>query len=204
MSSEAYEENNKVPKFIRVIYELLEVVIPAFVIVVFINIFMFRQTEVHQTSMTNTLQEGDRVIILPLVPSYDELKIGDIIVSHPSNFEEPIIKRLIAKEGQTVDVRAGIVYVDDEMLSEPYIRNYKGIGTYTPVYNILSEIYEDLKTEDLMQFPLTVPEQCVFAMGDNRLGSVDSRYKKVGFIKREDIIGKAALRIFPFNKFGLL
>lgn len=204
MSNEAYETNDKISKFVRVIYELLEVVIPAFVIVVFVNIFMFRQTEVHQTSMTNTLQEGDRVIILPLVPSYDDLKVGDIMVSHPSNFEEPIIKRIIAKEGQTVDVREGIVYVDDQKLSEPYIRNYKGLGTYTPVYDILSEIYEDLKLDELMQFPLTVPEGCVFAMGDNRLGSVDSRYKKVGFIKKEDILGKAALRIFPFNKFGLI
>ena len=94
------------------------------------------------------------------------------------------VKRIIATEGQTVDIRGGKVYVDGNELSEEYINGQTFI------------------TDSAVKYPFTVSEGCVFVMGDNREHSSDSRVARVGEIPREAILGKSQLRVFPFNAIG--
>ena len=113
---------------------------------------------------------------------------GDVVVVDSFiNYGKPLVKRVIAKGGDTVDINVeqGLVYVNGEALDEPYVPE----GT--------------LSTGN-MEFPLTVPEGTLFLMGDNRQHSTDSRSSDVGFIDERDILGKVVLRIYPFNKIGLI
>lgn len=133
------------------------------------------------TSMTNTLQNGDYLLILSNI-FYREPKYGDIIVASKDTFDNgsPIVKRVIATEGQTVDIDfdAGIVYVDGVALEEPYTRTATNI-------------------QEGVSFPLTVEEGCVFVMGDNRNGSRDSRYPGIGLIDKREIRGKVIFLFLP-------
>ena len=95
------------------------------------------------------------------------------------------VKRVIATEGQTVDIRDGAVYVDGEALDEPYI---KGV-TYP--------------TDIAVEFPQTVEEGYVFVMGDNREHSSDSRVSSLGQVNEKALLGKSQIRVFPFNQIGL-
>jgi len=110
-----------------------------------------------------------------------------VVVDSYINYGKPLVKRVIAKGGDTVDidVEQGLVYVNGEALDEPYVPE----GT--------------LSTGNV-EFPLTVPEGTLFLMGDNRQHSTDSRSSDVGFIDERDILGKVVLRIYPFNKIGLI
>ncbi len=94
------------------------------------------------------------------------------------------VKRVIATEGQTVDLRDGKVYVDGELLDEPY---YSG-----ETYSIDSTVH----------YPVTVEEGCIFVMGDNRGHSLDSRSSQLGQVQDEAVLGKSQLRIFPFDSIG--
>ena len=149
--------------------------------IVIVFILVFRMVIVSGSSMYATLWDGDWLILLSNV-FYQEPEYGDIIVACKDSFNdgEAIIKRVIATEGQTVDIDfdEGIVYVDGVALSEPY--------TFTPT-NI----------QEGMEFPLTVEEGCVFAMGDNRNESLDSRNPRIGQIDRREILGKALFLIYP-------
>jgi signal peptidase I len=131
--------------------------------------------------MNSTLLDGDWILLLGNV-LYTEPKFGDIIVASKDSFDngKPIIKRVIATEGQTVDIdfNAGIVYVDGVALVEPY--------TNTPT-NISEGI----------QFPLTVSEGCIFVMGDNRNISKDSRSTQIGLIDCREVLGKALFVFVP-------
>ena len=99
----------------------------------------------------------------------------------------PIVKRVIATEGQTVDIdfSTGEVRVDGEVQDEPYINE----PTLT-------------NFDDGLTYPVTVPEGCVFLMGDNRNHSSDSRYAPIGCVETDNILGKVILRIFPFSRIG--
>ena len=136
--------------------------------------------------MYPTLHDKDRIILSAFVI---EPKQGDIVVTcQPSAFsyiESTLVKRVIATEGQSVDIDfdQGIVYVDGEALDEPYVNEL---------------------THDRESFaPLTVPEDYVFVMGDNRNASTDSRDYRVGLIREDYIMGKALFRIAPFGQFKI-
>ena len=135
--------------------------------------------------MATTLNDTDRVVVqcAGYKPDYGDI----IVVDSYSNYGKPLVKRIIAMEGDTVDIdfSTGEVSVNGEILSEPYT------STGTTVQHDVA-------------FPLTVNEGCVFVLGDNRSVSLDSRSSEVGLIDVRDILGKAVLRIYPFKEFGTI
>ena len=144
-------------------------------------LLVFRIVVVSGSSMYHTLLNGDYLLLLSNT-FYTDPQAGDIVVISKESFDDgaAIVKRIIATEGQTVDIdfSEGCVFVDGEVLDEPY--------TYTPT-----------NTNGGVEFPLTVPQGCVFVMGDNRNGSRDSRYPEIGFVDKREILGKAIYLILP-------
>ena len=161
----------------------MQSIVSALVACILIFVFLCRTVGVVGPSMQNTLIEGDRLIVSNFLykPKY-----GDIVVLRKASFkDDAIIKRVIATEGQTVDIDfyEGVVYVDGVALDEPY--------TASPTYD----------PEDFSG-PIEVPEGCIFVMGDNRNHSTDSRDGRIGVIDTRCVIGKALFRITPVSKFG--
>lgn len=158
---------------------MLAVIIVAFLLV-------FRLVVVSGSSMYSTLWDGDWMLVLSNT-LYREPEYGDIVVVCKDSFNdgEPIIKRVIATEGQTVDIDfvSGTVFVDGKMLDEDY--------TFTPT-----------NRNSGMEFPLTVEAGCVFALGDNRNDSLDSRYPAIGQIDKREILGKALFLFYPGTNEG--
>lgn len=149
--------------------------------VLLVFMFLFRMVVVSGPSMMQTLQDGDSLLLLSNV-LYRNPKCGDIVVASKDSFKdgEPIIKRVIATEGQTVDIdfEQGIVYVDGVALDEPYT-------------NTSTTLFQGV------EFPLTVNEGCVFVLGDNRDDSMDSRSPRIGQIDKRELLGKAIFLAFP-------
>lgn len=165
----------------RDLYEWVQSLVGSVLVVVAIFTFVIRMMGVDGHSMLNTLQHGDRLLVVNSM-LYHDYKYGDIVILRKNGVfdDDPIVKRVIAVEGQTVDIdfTEGIVYVDGEALEEDYIRE--------PTY-----------TAEGTEFPLTVPEGSIFVMGDNRNGSSDSRDYRLGTMDTRYVIGKAAFLIFP-------
>jgi signal peptidase I len=150
-------------------------------IFMFVYILCFRSVVVVGHSMHDTLVNGDRILLINNL-LYQDPQRGDIIVASKDSFRngECIIKRVIATEGQEVDIdfEKGIVYVDGEAIPEPYL--------YTKTHE-----------QEGVRFPLVVPEGCLFVMGDNRKESMDSRSPAIGFIDKREILGKAVFIMIP-------
>ena len=165
----------------RDLYEWVQSLVGSVLVVVAIFTFVIRMMGVDGHSMLNTLQHGDRLLVVNSM-LYHNYEYGDIVILRKNGVfdDDPIVKRVIAVEGQTVDIdfAEGIVYVDGEALEEDYIRE--------PTY-----------TAEGTEFPLTVPEGSIFVMGDNRNGSSDSRDYRLGTVDTRYVIGKAAFLIFP-------
>ena len=165
----------------RDLYEWVQSLVGSVLVVVAIFTFVIRMMGVDGHSMLNTLQHGDRLLVVNSM-LYHDYKYGDIVILRKNGVfdDDPIVKRVIAVEGQTVDIdfAEGIVYVDGEALEEDYIRE--------PTY-----------TAEGTEFPLSVPEGSIFVMGDNRNGSSDSRDYRLGTVDTRYVIGKAAFLIFP-------
>jgi len=174
------------------VFEWSQAIIIALVIALIIKTFLFTLVVVSGPSMQNTLQDGDRLFVYRLMY---QPKDGDIVVFTPEQDKNrPYIKRVIATEGQTIDInfKTAEVSVDGKVLSEKYIKM-----PTTQQFDV--------------KFPITVPAGHVFVMGDNRGNSHDSRTSTVGsygtnngMVKNESIMGKALFRIWPFNQFGSL
>lgn len=166
------------------IYEWVHSLVFAVAVVVILLTFFVRLVDVSGTSMKQTLQNKDKVIVTNFFYTPSQ---GDIVViSHGAEYSEPIIKRVIATEGQTlsIDFEKESVVVDGKELKEDYIQGHT-------------------HQED-GEIPKVIPEGKVFVMGDNRGVSMDSRSKTIGLIDVKDIIGKAQFVIFPFNSMKVL
>ncbi len=165
----------------REIMEWIVTILAAFAIAMLIKSFIFTIALVDGESMMPTLNNGDRLVVWRL--GYQPQR-GDIIVLQQAG-KKPYIKRIIAVEGDTVDIDFNLhtVKVNGEILDENYI-------------------LEPIARSGDMIFPLTVDKDCVFVLGDNRNNSTDSRFSSVGQVMDEDIMGKATIRLFPFTDFG--
>ncbi len=160
------------------VFDWVQSLVVALLVCVLVFTFAVRIVSVSGTSMLDTLHNNDRIVISNL---FYTPKQGDIVVLRKTTFsDEPIVKRVIAKGGQTVniDFEAGVVYVDGVALDEPYILE--------PTRRRI-----DFEDETL------VPDGCVFVMGDNRNGSTDSRDLRIGCVDERLIIGKALFLLIP-------
>ena len=167
--------------------EWIKDIIIAAVIAVIILQFI-KPTIVNQSSMEPNFYQNDYLMISKQSYTFGEPERGDVVVFHSSLLqdngkEKLLIKRVIGLPGDRIDIMAGQVYINGELLLEPYTKD--GI---TP---------GDIQG-------LVVPEGELFCMGDNRVVSIDSRSPDVGCVKIDDIVGKVFVRLFPFNKIGFI
>lgn len=197
---EYQEEVVKGVSFSRTLFDVLETLVIAICAVFLIFMCGLRLCRVDGDSMLKTLHDGENLIVCDW---FYKPKTGDIIVFHQTSeidlrLNEPIVKRVIATEGQFVmiDAETATVYVSDDenitsadALDEPYA--YIEFGKMFDAYDISGKIMQ-------------VPKDCVFVLGDNRNNSTDSRYAGIGFVDERRILGKVVLRLTPFDKFGLI
>ena len=168
------------------IFDWLEAICFAIVAIILVFTLFFRSAQVEGSSMLPNYNEGDRLVLVN--PAISKVETGDVVViTQPTVVGHPLIKRVIATEGQTVHINyiTGEVKVDGIVLDEDYIME--------PINSV---------PLDSIDYPFTVGKGKVFVMGDNRNASSDSRNAGIGEIDTRYILGKAIYRIFPLNSFG--
>lgn len=148
--------------------------------------YVGQRTCVNGDSMNNTLQSGDSLMVDKLSYRFKDPERFDIVVfkyEHQKNTY--YIKRIIGLPGETVQIKDGMIYIDGEMITEPYgkeVMQYPGLAVE----------------------PVTLEEDEYFVLGDNRNNSSDSRDPSVGNVSKDQIVGKAFIRIWPLDEFGIL
>lgn len=167
------------------IYDWIRCVLFAIAIVIVCLTFIFRLVDVDGSSMYATLSSNDKVIVSNLF--YTPKNQDIVVISHGEKYANPIIKRVIATEGQKVkfDYEGEKIIVDGIVLDEPYITGTTFSGNFGD-----------------NQIPEEIPEGKVLVLGDNRRVSLDSRSTEVGLIDVENVIGKAQFVVFPFDRIG--
>lgn len=184
---------NKQPRkdspFVRSALEWAETIVMAVVLVAIVFTFVARVITVDGRSMEPTYYNGDRVLVTQLAGPAQQ---GDVVIVVEA-LDEPIIKRVIATEGQVVDFDSelGEVTVDGQVVAGSVYGTEDGI-TYVP----------DLPGQ-VLEFPQTVPGGCVFVLGDNRDNSTDSRFVSVGMVDCRNILGKVVFNLYPLSRAGL-
>lgn len=183
-----------------VVREWIDSLVIAFVLAMFIRTFFIQAFKIPSGSMRMTLIEGDRLMVNKLrygpkipftnkrLPGFNQIKRGDVIVFvFPEDPKKDFIKRLIAFEGETVEIKDGDIFIDGELIVDPRIKDvfYFNGGKY-------GSLYASTK----------VPEGQLFFLGDNSEFSHDSRYW--GFVPKENVIGRAEFIYWPFNRAKLI
>ncbi|MBR6708850.1 MAG: signal peptidase I, partial [Clostridia bacterium] len=172
---------------VTTLFEYLEIFVYSALIVVLLFTFATRLTRVVGPSMEDTLIQGEGLLVSNL---FYEPEPGDIIVFHELGaYNEPIVKRVIATEGQVVDIdfATWTVKVDGEVIDESYRKL----------------TYDTLNTSNIT-YPVTVPENCLFVMGDNRYHSADSRSSVIGFVDERQLLGRVIFRLNPLDRMGFV
>lgn len=163
-------------------YDWIQSIITALIICIVLFLFFVRIIDVNGSSMNPTLFDGDKMLVSGL---FYKPKQGDVVIFKTDDYDpnKALVKRVIATEGQVVniDFDRGVVYVNDEPIEEDYIAQ-------------LTRVKIDFRG------PWTVPEGCVFVMGDNRNESTDSRDKRIGNVDEREIIGRAYAVIYPISE----
>jgi signal peptidase I len=154
-----------------------------------IRSFLIEFYAVPSGSMLQTIQEGDRVVGEKLSFRFREPHAGEIITfDDPSGSGNTLIKRVIATGGQTVDLRDGVVYVDETALEEPCTNGLR------------SDPLQDCIVPGGISYPYTVPDDCLWVMGDNRTNSRDSRY--FGPVPLDSVTSRAVWTYWPLSSWG--
>ena len=182
------QPQNKKFDLMSELFDWLEVFVLSISLVFILFTFFFRVAIVDGPSMKDTLHHGETLVVSEL---FYQPKQGDVVVfqSPKMGYGEPLVKRIIATEGQTVEIDFDnwTVYVDGEAIDEPYVRRVTA--------PMIGWSYGD---------SITVPEGCVFVMGDNRNQSTDSRSSLIGAVDERYIIGKVVFRFYPFSELGFI
>lgn len=177
-------------KLLASVFEWVETIVFALVLVAVVFTFVVRIITVDGGSMNPTYHHGDRVIVSGFAGDIEQ---GDVVIVINA-LEEPIIKRVVATAGQTVSFNdeLGEVLVDGVPLKGEVFGIANGI-TFLPDFPGL-----------VLDFPQTVPENCVFVLGDNRGNSTDSRFLDVGMVDHRNILGKVVFNLYPFSQAGFV
>jgi signal peptidase I len=158
------------------LFEWIQAIVIAVVLALLIRTFVFEIIQVQGASMFSTLREADRILVYKTAYRISTPEPGDIVVfQNPEDPSINYIKRVIAVEGDIIEIRDGQLYINEQAVEENYLREPM-VGEYP-------------KSQ--------VPPDTIFVLGDNRNYSKDSRHPKVGFIPLENLVGKAKLRIWP-------
>ncbi len=194
-TEEIYEETPKKNPFLKEVFEWVKAIAIALVVAFLLRNYVLTLAKVSGESMEPTLQNADRLYVNRV--AYTPQK-GDVIIFEPaSDPGRPYIKRVIATEGDTlyIDFKTGDVYVNDEIIDEPYINEPTHLkGSYIN-FLIMSGSYS-------RENPITIQKDHFWAMGDNRNASKDSR--EVGQIPVDELIGHATFRFWPLDGIGNL
>ncbi|WP_105615886.1 signal peptidase I [Vallitalea okinawensis] len=184
MSQISVSEDNKGKQIFLFIRDLVICVLIAFLFITFVA----QNAVVSGESMYPTLEDGQFLIVNKFIYHLSEPERGDIIVfDHTeSNRTERYIKRIIGTPGDEIDFRDGYVYINGQQYVEDYIK------------------VVTMPTDSSVTYPITVPANNYFVLGDNRNKSKDSRYNIVGTVEEDLILGKASIRIWPITKFGFV
>lgn len=180
-----FVNDEKKQKIKSEVIEWVKILLTSFVLAFVITQFV-RPTLVKGESMYPTLEENDYLIVNRISHKISGLEKGDIIVFSTNLMQDDgkgtkdLVKRVIATEGDHLKIENSKVYVNGELIDEPYIHDN----------------YTDANID------IVIPENKIFAMGDNRENSLDSRHAQVGLVDEKDVMGKVMIRLFPFNKLG--
>lgn len=157
------------------------------IVIAAILLCFFKPIVVRQSSMVPTFYDGDYVFVSKQAYTlFGDVERGDVVVFHSKlkddeNHDKNLIKRVVGLPGDRIAIVEGYLYLNGEKLDEPYVAE-QGIS---------GEMEE-----------ITIPEGEIFAVGDNRGVSQDSRDPAIGCISEEELLGKVVLRVYPFNKIG--
>jgi signal peptidase I len=167
---------------IKNIIELVKSIGIAIIAAILIITFVFETVSVDGYSMFPTLNHKDRLIVEKVTYYFRKPKVNDIIVlKYPADTREKFIKRVVAVAGDKVKIEDNRLFVNGKEKEEPYLNE-----------NFINGYYSET----------IIPENTIFVLGDNRNNSKDSRFPDVGFVNIKLVVGKAALRIYPFNNIG--
>jgi signal peptidase I len=183
-----------------VVREWVESIVIAFILAMFIRTFFVQAFKIPTGSMRPTLLEGDVILVNKFIygpkipftdlrlPGFRQPKRGDVIVFiYPDNPKKDFIKRLVAQEGETVEIKNGTIYINDQPLLEP----------------IFSQRFYYNKGELAMEGEkIVVPKDSYFVLGDNSVSSQDSRYW--GFVPKNNILGEAMIIYWPPNRIRII
>ena len=150
-----------------------------------IRSFFFTIIRVDGTSMTDTLQNNDRLFVTVLDMKLHGPDRFDVVITHYDDTRKEYVKRVIGLPGDTLEVKSGVLYVNGEAYEEPFLAPDRIVNYSLPQYDF---------------GPIEVPEGSYFVMGDNRDNSRDSR--RVGFLSEDKIVGKVRYIIWPLNRIG--
>ena len=170
------------------VVELKEMMMLFLTVMLFMS-FIISQNKIPSASMVNTLNVGDRLLVARVPYYYRSPKRGEIVVFNGPDGNQ-WIKSVIGMPGEVIDMKEGNIYINGSYFDETAYLSDLGISGLNP-YEV-----------SVVQYPYTVPSNHYFLMGDNRLQSKDCRY--IGAIADEDIIGKALLKVYPFNQIGVI